>query len=143
MKKIITMTMLPLLLAACSNSAIETTQISSEDLQHHNWTLIEIDGELLTTPDKMQAPNLEISEKMMANGNAGCNNFFGQSELKENKFRIEKMGMTMKMCREDAMATENILTKSLSQWNDMTLTEENLILTNENHTLKFELSDWK
>ncbi len=80
---------------------------------------------------------------MMANGNAGCNNFFGQAELKDNQFRIEKMGMTMKMCIDDAMNTEQAVSQTLSDWSDITLTKDSLVLKNSNHTLTFTLKDWK
>lgn len=50
-----------------------------------------------------------------ANGNAGCNNFFGQGELNtEGQFRIERMGMTMKICMGDAMTTEQAMFNTLS-----------------------------
>lgn len=79
---------------------------------------------------------------MTANGHAGCNNFFGQGELKDNKFRIEKMGMTMKMCGEDAMNTEMTMSQVLTEWSDITLTKDSLELKNDAHTLTFTLRDW-
>ncbi len=117
--------------------------ITIEDLQHHNWILTKIDNDTVVTPAKMTPPNLEIGEKMTANGNAGCNNFFGQAELKNNQFRIEKMGMTMKMCIGDVMQTEMTFSQSLSDWSDITLTKDMLILKNKAHKLTFSLSDWK
>ncbi|MCE7627345.1 META domain-containing protein, partial [Vibrio fluvialis] len=88
------------------------------------------------------APRLEIGEKMMASGNAGCNNFFGQAELKDNRLRIEKMGMTMKMCIGDVMDTEQAVSQSLMDWNDVTLTKDTLTLKNDVHTLTFTLREW-
>ena len=79
---------LPVLVSACaSNGDVES--ITAQDLQHHNWQLVQIDGKDVVNNDKQKAPRLEIGEKMMASGNAGCNNFFGQAELKDNQFRIE------------------------------------------------------
>jgi len=91
----------------------------------------------------MQPPHLEIGEKMTANGNAGCNNFFGQGELSDNKLRIQQMGMTMKMCMGNVMNTEKVLSKSLMDWNTIKLTKETMLLINKKHTLTFKLSDWK
>lgn len=146
MKKLIAVATLPILLAACQSTGNENAMakaITPQDLQHHNWELIQIDGEAIETPDNMQAPRLEIGEEMTANGNAGCNNFFGQGELDNNRFRIQQMGMTMKMCHNDVMGTEMTFSKSLSDWNEISLTNESMTLTNESHTLTFKLSDWK
>ncbi|WP_411572413.1 META domain-containing protein [Vibrio sp. TH_r3] len=146
MKKVITMISLPLLLAACQNITQGNTEngtISEQDLQHHNWQLVQIDGESIITPSNMQPPRLEIGEKMTANGNAGCNNFFGQGELDDNKFRIMQMGMTMKMCINDVMGTEKALSQSLSDWSEIELTNDTMTLTNDQHTLTFTLNDWK
>lgn len=146
MKKLIAITTLPLLLAACQSTGAQNDMantITPQDLQHHNWELVQIDGETVNTPENMQPPRLEIGEKMTANGNAGCNNFFGQGELKDNKFRIPQMGMTMKMCQEGVMGTEMAFSKSLSEWNEISLTKESMTLTSESHTLTFTLSDWK
>ncbi|WGY47151.1 MULTISPECIES: META domain-containing protein [unclassified Vibrio] len=133
---------LPALLAACASNG-DDAQISEQDLQHHNWQLTQIDGQAVKQGDRHQVPRLEIGEKMMASGNAGCNNFFGKAELKDNRLRIEKMGMTMKMCIGDIMDTEQAVSQSLQEWNDITLTKQSMILKNDVHTLTFTLSDWK
>jgi heat shock protein HslJ len=79
---------------------------------------------------------------MTANGNAGCNNFFGQGELKDGQFRIEKMGMTMKMCPGAAMDIESTVSQTLSDWSEITVTQNGLELKGQAHTLTFELKDW-
>ncbi|NAW80016.1 META domain-containing protein [Vibrio sp. V33_P6A3T137] len=132
---------LPVLLSACAGYQ-DKTEITADVLQHHHWQLTHIDGQPLVMDEHYDAPRLEFGEKMMASGNAGCNNFFGQTELKDNKLRIERMGMTMKMCIGDVMDTEQLVSQSLSDWNDVTLTEETLTLKNQAHTLTFTLSDW-
>ena len=146
MKKLLVAVSLPVLMAACASNGdnlIADTQVSADMLQHHNWQLTQVDGKDVATPEKMEAPRLEIGEKMTANGNAGCNNFFGQGELNaEGQFRIEKMGMTMKMCMGDVMTTEQVMSSTLSTWSDITLTKENLILKGQDHELTFTLRDW-
>ncbi|MBY8315838.1 META domain-containing protein [Vibrio fluvialis] len=132
---------MPVLLAACASNG-DDVQITATDLQHHNWQLTQIDGQDIVKNEHYDAPRLEIGEKMMASGNAGCNNFFGQAELKDNRLRIEKMGMTMKMCIGDAMDTEQAVSQSLMGWNDVTLTKETLTLKNDVHTLTFTLREW-
>ena len=137
---------LPVLMAACASNGdnlMADAQVSADMLQHHNWQLTQVDGKNIATLEEMEAPRLEIGEKMTANGNAGCNNFFGQGELNaEGQFRIEKMGMTMKMCMGDAMTTEQAVSSTLSTWSDITLTKENLILKGQDHELTFTLRDW-
>ncbi|WP_032079942.1 META domain-containing protein [Vibrio fluvialis] len=132
---------MPVLLAACASNG-DDVQITATDLQHHNWQLTQIDGQDIVKNEHYDAPRLEIGEKMMASGNAGCNNFFGQAELKDNRLRIEKMGMTMKMCIGDVMDTEQAVSQSLMDWNDVTLTKETLTLKNDIHTLTFTLREW-
>ncbi|QTH05962.1 META domain-containing protein [Vibrio fluvialis] len=132
---------MPVLLAACASNG-DDVQITATVLQHHNWQLTQIDGQDIVKNEHYDAPRLEIGEKMMASGNAGCNNFFGQAELKDNRLRIEKMGMTMKMCIGDVMDTEQAVSQSLMDWNDVTLTKDTLTLKNDVHTLTFTLREW-
>ncbi|EPB6720235.1 META domain-containing protein [Vibrio fluvialis] len=132
---------MPVLLAACASNG-DDVQITATDLQHHNWQLTQIDGQDIVKNKHYDASRLEIGEKMMASGNAGCNNFFGQAELKDNRLRIEKMGMTMKMCIGDVMDTEQAVSQSLMDWNDVTLTKDTLTLKNDVHTLTFTLREW-
>ncbi|GAD79152.1 META domain-containing protein [Vibrio ezurae] len=145
-----------LLLSACStmtsneaamqnHSKVEQSdilQVNESALQHHHWVLTQIDGKPLTVNEHFNAPTLEVGEKMAANGSAGCNNFFGQSELDGNNFRIEQIGATMKMCPDDVMLTEMLYLKSLAQWNQLTLTANEMQLKNAEHTLTFTLKDW-
>ncbi|MCG9596875.1 META domain-containing protein [Vibrio sp. Isolate25] len=134
---------LPFVMTACASNGGDVKQITAQDLQHHNWELVSIDGEAVKVENHQKKPRLEVGENLMANGNAGCNNFFGQAELKDNQLRIEKMGMTMKMCIGDVMDLERAFSQSLAEWSDVTLTDEGMVLKNDIHTLTFKLSDWK
>ncbi|MCG9577333.1 META domain-containing protein [Vibrio tubiashii] len=142
-KTLIAAITLPFVVTACASNGDDVKQITAQDLQHHNWELVSIDGEAIVADSHQNPPRLEIGEKMTANGNAGCNNFFGQAELKDNQFRIEKMGMTMKMCVGDVMDVEQAFGQTLSDWSDMTLTQDTMVLKNDVHTLTFKLNDWK
>ncbi|RJX70169.1 META domain-containing protein [Vibrio sinensis] len=134
---------LPVLMTACASNGDDVKTITAQDLQHHNWQLVSVDGKALPEQALTEAPRLEVGEKMTANGNAGCNNFFGQAELKDNQFRIEKMALTMKMCMDAEMNVERAFSSTLSNWSDMTLTKDSLVLKNAEHTLTFKLNDWK
>ncbi|WP_165311609.1 META domain-containing protein [Vibrio ziniensis] len=140
-KSLVVAVSLPVLLTACQSTGDEA-RITAQDLQHHNWELTQVNGHDIVKNERLKTPYLEIGEKMIANGNAGCNNFFGQAELKDNKFRIEKMGKTMKMCIGDIMDTEQAVSQTLQGWSDITLTKDSLVLKNDVHTLTFKLADY-
>ncbi|EGQ7652044.1 heat-shock protein HslJ [Vibrio parahaemolyticus] len=142
LKTLVTAISLPVLMTACASNGDDVKEITAQDLQHHNWELVQVDGENIVLDENQKAARLEIGENLTANGNAGCNNFFGQAELKNNQLRIEKMGMTMKMCMEDQMKIENAMTQTLSNWSDITLTKDGLVLKNADHELTFTLRDW-
>ncbi|WAG27704.1 META domain-containing protein [Vibrio alginolyticus] len=129
-------------MTACASNGDDVKEITAQDLQHHNWELVQVDGKNIVLDEHQKAARLEIGENLTANGNAGCNNFFGQAELKNNQLRIEKMGMTMKMCMEDQMKIENAMTQTLSNWSDITLTTDGLVLKSADHELTFTLRDW-
>ncbi|OCP56739.1 META domain-containing protein [Vibrio parahaemolyticus] len=142
LKTLVTAISLPVLMTACASNGDDVKEITAQDLQHHNWELVQVDGKNIALDENQKAARLEIGENLTANGNAGCNNFFGQAELKNNQLRIEKMGMTMKMCMEDQMKIENAMTQTLSNWSDITLTKDGLVLKNADHELTFTLRDW-
>lgn len=133
---------LPFLMTACASNGDNVKEITAQDLQHHNWELVQIDGKDIQLTKRQKAPRLEIGENLTANGNAGCNDFFGQAELKDNQLRVEKMGMTMKMCVGDIMNIEQAVSTTLTKWSDITLTNDGLVLKNEQHELTFTLRDW-
>lgn len=142
LKTLVTAISLLVLMTACASNGDNVKEITAQDLQHHNWELVQIDGKNIELKERQQAPRLEIGENLTANGNAGCNNFFGQAELKNNQLRIEKMGMTMKMCMDDQMKIEQAMSETLTEWSDITLTKEGLMLKNDVHELTFQLRDW-
>ncbi|EGQ9819738.1 META domain-containing protein [Vibrio parahaemolyticus] len=142
LKTLVTAISLPVLMTACASNGDDVKEITAQNLQHHNWELVQVDGKNIVLDENQKAARLEIGENLTANGNAGCNNFFGQAELKNNQLRIEKMGMTMKMCMEDQMKIENAMTQTLSNWSDITLTKDGLVLKNADHELTFTLRDW-
>lgn len=143
MNKKLMVLLMPVILGACTynNTSNSMTAINEFDLQHHNWTLVQIDDDAMT--GLKNKPHLEIGENMRATGFAGCNNFFGQSVLNEDQFRIEKMGMSQKMCFGKTMEIENILSVFLTQNSTITLSEKYLELNNGAHTLTFRLDDYK
>ncbi len=142
LKTLVAAISLPVLMTACTSNGDNVKEITAQDLQHHNWELVQIDGSKIELTERQKAPRLEIGENLTANGNAGCNNFFGQAELENNQLRIEKMAMTKKMCFGDIMIIEKAMSTTLSDWSDITLTKDGLVLKNAEHELTFTLRDW-
>ncbi|MGP8304714.1 META domain-containing protein [Vibrio sp. YIC-376] len=142
LKTLVAAISLPVLMTACASNGDNVKEITAQDLQHHNWELVQIDGKNIELTEHQQAPRLEIGENLTANGNAGCNSFFGQAELKDNQLRIDKMGMTMRMCIGDLMSIEKAMSATLTEWSDITLTKDGLVLKSAEHELTFKLRDW-
>lgn len=132
---------LPAILAACVASNEEVSVIAESDLVAHNWVLTKIDSKAVELPEPFKAPNLELNSEMLANGHSGCNRYFGQAELKDGKLRIERMGMTMMACPEPAMDMEQVMSGTLMDWSDATVSGNELTLAGSEHTLTFKRSD--
>nr|WP_038143815.1 META domain-containing protein [Vibrio nigripulchritudo] len=141
MKKQLALIALPVLLAACTSNG-DATVVTNEDLQHHHWILAQVDGKEYVKPEHGKHPSIEVGENMTVNGFAGCNGYFGRGELKDGKFRVVDMGMTMMMCPDDMMNTEQVISSTLNDWSDITLTKDTLVLEGNDHQVTFKLRDW-
>ncbi|MDP2570774.1 META domain-containing protein [Vibrio penaeicida] len=141
MKKQLALIALPVILAACTSNG-DASVVTKEDLQHHHWILTQVDGQDYVKPEHSKHPNIEVGEKLTVNGFAGCNGYFGQGELKDGQFRVENMGMTMMMCSDEMMNTEQVMSDALGEWSDVTLTKDTLTLKNDKHQVTFTLRDW-
>ncbi|WP_413111433.1 META domain-containing protein [Thaumasiovibrio sp. DFM-14] len=128
-------------LGGCTTTTM-TPSVSEADLLHHNWKLVEIDGEVVNASHQLNHPHLEIGEAMNSNGFSGCNNFMGKAELVDDKFRIEQLLSTKKACAESMMQTESKMLKTLGSWSEIIINDQLLQLKGE-HSVTFELSDWK
>ncbi|UJF18116.1 META domain-containing protein [Vibrio sp. SS-MA-C1-2] len=153
MKKLLAVLTLSLFVYGCSSTATSTKQenqqpsnsklaLTAENLQHHNWVLVKINDNKFKVPENFEVPNIEINEKLTTTGRAGCNNFFGQIEVKGDQLRIDGMGMTRMMCIGNIVDIENAVTATLSDWSDVTLTKEQLILKGDKYTLTYVLRDY-
>jgi len=125
-------------LFACSNesnaNATETAQpITLEDI-HKDWQLISLDNN-----DVKVMSSLNIDKQAQATGNLACNNFFGAVELQKNKFRIDKMGSTRKMCEPTTNDVEMAVSSTLSAWSEVEIVEQKLTVTGEQHTLIYSM----
>jgi heat shock protein HslJ len=111
--------------------------LTEQDLQTPRWSLVEIDGEGLNLAEHKKAPSLSVDEHMMATGRAGCNNYFGEAQLKGTKFRIFNLSSTMKLCLKNEMEVDNIVSQTLSDWSELEIDKGTLTLTTTQHVLTF------
>ena len=114
--------------------------VAFEDLQK-TWTLTSIDGkDVDSTADFLvQTKRKDGPEELRISGNLGCNNFFGLAELDDNKFKVDKMGSTRKMCPPELSSIEKSLSSVLSDWSDISIEENLLTLSNGKNTLVYKL----
>jgi copper homeostasis protein (lipoprotein) len=117
-------------------------QNSDNPLAGKKWILREMMGREL--PPELSMIYLEFDEGgTRVSGFGGCNNFFGECELKEgNRINLDKMGRTQKYCQatsefEDALfkAFENIDNYSLGEDGTLSLNRARMA-----PLLRFELA---
>jgi heat shock protein HslJ len=137
MKKQSFLITLSALLTACISNAVAPSKANTL-LQHHHWILAEINGYDYAKPKYGKHPSIEVDEKLRIKGFAGCNGYFGQGNWKENSFRVEKMGMSKMMCSDDMMRTEQVMSETLQEWNELTLDKDTLTLKNRKHRITFK-----
>lgn len=129
---------LPLVITGCSTMNPKQ-DITAADIQNHRWELVNINGEDFNPTPHQKRPFIQINDTFKTTGNAGCNNFVGQGELKDNQFRIDKMAMTMKMCIGDIMDFEQSISQSLQEWSQLTLDGNTLVIKTPVNTLTYQL----
>jgi heat shock protein HslJ len=125
----------PLLLFGCSNADPENKIAELSELQKQ-WTLTSVDG---TAVDKKITSTLHIDSRNKATGSLACNNFFGDFQLKESESKaiINKLGATKRLCDEATNKMEHIVSMTLSTWSNIQVSETQLVITDENHSLKY------
>ncbi len=148
MKKILMSAAALCLIAACasegSEMAKDLSNVTAQDLQHHNYVLTTIDGKTYRTAKNAMSPNIAFGEKMNISGQM-CNNYFGQGELKNNVLTAKGVGMTRKFCGDKIL---NQLDQQIGQLLDsgakVALKDNGqiLVLSNEKTILEFKLKDY-
>lgn len=130
---------LPLAVFACTSAPSEkmppkVDQIKIVQLQKE-WKLIEVDGNNLSIDIKS---TLHIDSRLKATGSLGCNRFFGNAELNEHTFIINKMSTTRRMCNREINKIEKMVSATLENWSQVQVSETQLILKSKSHTLKYK-----
>ncbi|ATY75830.1 META domain-containing protein [Aeromonas veronii] len=125
-----------LLLAGCSSTAFV-----QQDLQHHHWVLSKLDGQPIKAP-RDNPPDFEIGEHFTVNGIAGCNRYFGQGHLEDDKLWVTSLGSTEMACMPPLDTIEQAVLTTLTEGATLSGTSQNLILQGKQHRLEYTLRDW-
>ncbi|EEP91942.1 heat shock protein HslJ [Yersinia kristensenii] len=142
MKKIIPLVIAAAFLAGCgANQSYNkaTSMVSENDLLHHNFVLISVDGQ---SPVKTPGPSIEFGENMHISG-AMCNRFMGQGELKNGVLTVKGLASTRMLCSEKQLNQwDALISQVLNSGAKVTLNKGQLTLSNNDHTLLYQLKDW-
>ncbi len=115
--------------------------ITPEDVQHHHWTLISINGVAVAHADNTNA-DLEIGEKMTINGNTGCRRFVGQGQLAANRLTITSLYLTGQRCPVEKEWIEKAILTTLKSEAALQMSDTQLVVRGEQYVLHYQLADW-
>ena len=136
--KIMMLMLSTIILGACTaETQIIPQKVNLSQLQH-NWKLTHVDNIQLATVIKS---TLKIEVDNKTSGNLSCNSFFGEAKFVDNQLRIEKMANTRKMCDELKNSVEMDVSEVLSNWANVMIDNETLIVSNKKHSLTYQLAD--
>lgn len=124
-----------LLLTACSSGP----KVVESDLLHHHWNLVAINGVAVNPEIKS---DLEIAEHFSINGMAGCNRFFGNATLEQNRLKADPLASTKMACAPEAQQVETAVLQTLGQGATVNNQGQQLELVGEQYTLTYQLADW-
>lgn len=121
----------------------KTEQVSDNPLAGKKWVLREMMGREL--PKELAVIYLEFDEDgNRVTGFGGCNNFFGECEVKEgNRINMDKMGRTQKFC-QGTSEIEDALFKAFETVDNYSIGDDGMLSLNRARMaplLRFELVD--
>jgi heat shock protein HslJ len=133
-------------LASCHTAKQSTT--GSVSIVGKYWKLIELYGKTVkaAAQSNREAHMILNASDKRANGNGGCNSFFGSFELQDNNgVTFSKIGATKMACPNDVMQVEQQLFQAFEETNKFTLRNDTLLLTKSDMSplAKFIVSDKK
>lgn len=149
MKKLLFSSAALLLLAACASKGSVMAQLdtkipSVQELQHHNYELIRVNGKELDLEKGSLAPNIAFGEKMQITGTA-CNNFFGEGYFSSRGvLKAKGLGMTRKLCSDTTLNNlDGDITELFNHGAEIIISQDGkfLRLSNIQTALEFKLAD--
>ena len=91
---------------------------------------------------RINPPDIEIGEHLTVNGIAGCNRYFGQGHLEDDRLWVTSLGNTEMACLAPLDAVEQAVLTTLTEGATLSGTPQTLILTGKQHRLEYKLRDW-
>ncbi|MFZ4832100.1 heat shock protein HslJ [Rouxiella sp. Mn2063] len=150
-KNIILAAVAALTLSACSMSKPSPSDkaaavdhppaITAQDLQHHRYELISVDGEAVNSAQPRPGPTIEFGEKMHVSGGM-CNRFMGQGELQNSVLTVKQLASTMMLCNDKQLNKwDQLIGEVLANGAKVTLQNNQLTLTQGKHQLVYQTKD--
>lgn len=143
MKRLIPLTLLGLLLAACQTHQVNARnddQALENKLMHHRFILTEVNGK--TIKSKQTTPSLSFGEKMFVSASM-CNDFNGFAYIKNAKITVKNLSKTELECvDEDLSKWDLLINRVLTDGAVLSLTNNQLILIQGHSKLVYTLRDY-
>ncbi|MFI8417047.1 heat shock protein HslJ [Serratia sp. NPDC078593] len=143
MKKLLSVALATMLLAGCGMSQNKpvNNKVSESDLIHHNFVLQSVDG-IAANAQQGKGPSIEFGEKLHVSGSM-CNRFFGNGQLDNGVLTVKGLATTRMMCSDPQRNQwDQIIGSVLHNGAKVSLQQQQLTLSDGNHTLIYTLKDW-
>ena len=115
------------------------TAVTQQDLQHHNYTLVTINGKEYTGE---RVPSIEFNEGFRASGSM-CNGYTGKAELTDNVLTIKQMASTKMLCVDPVLnQLEADFSTMMMEGANISLQNNMLTLSRDDLSLVFKLRDY-
>lgn len=138
MKKSLFVLAASITLSACSMN--QNTAIKQNDLQHHRFELLSVDGQTVPAAQG-RIPEIEFGANMHVSGKM-CNNFMGQGELHNNVLTVKGLASTMMMCPDENLNKwDHVISDVLNNGAALSLQDRKLTLTQGKHQLIYRQKD--
>ncbi|BBV08489.1 heat-inducible protein [Providencia stuartii] len=143
MKRIIPLTLLGFLLAACQTqnvSADNSDNVTEQQLIHHNFILTEVDGHPIV--GKVGVPSLSFGEKMFVSATM-CNDFHGMGRINNATLVVKHLSKTELECvDEDLSKWDPLIKRMLTEGADISYNDKKLTLSQGRYKLVYVLKDY-
>lgn len=140
MKRLIPLTILGLLLAACQTHQVNARnddQALENKLMHHRFILTEVNGKAINS--KQTTPSLSFGEKMFVSASM-CNDFNGFGDIKNAKITVKNLTRTELECvDEDLSKWDSMINRVLSDGAVISLKNNQLVLIQGHYKLVYTL----
>lgn len=143
MKRLIPLTILGLLLAACQTHQVDAKnddRAFENALIHHRFVLTEVNGK--TIKAKQTVPYISFGEKMFISASM-CNDFNGMGNINNAKVTVKNLAKTELECvDEDLSKWDLMITRMLTEGATINLTNNQLVLIQGHYKLVYTLRDY-